>query len=339
VLILGVETENGIPRTPIEGFDIPTEELPLVIEQICLQGLNPPLIPTVTAVTSDVQGKVFYVIEVAESPQAPHAIENSTQVYVRTGNASNPYVLAKVDSIIDLVARRSAPQALRREKIQKQRERADSQIVIDTDMGLEIAIGPSMPRRPLLDREGLWRFINTETFRGGRFLPGQVVRRTNDGVAGLNGHEYGDLDQHGFIFWRNAIDLTGESGPGEGGNKREVRSLFYSLIKTTILAIRLYESLRYQGPIQIEVKLSNCFLQSMPFFPWQGYQLNDFRSVESTVTAQSDVSAENLRAARNDVLDSLISQVCWSFWQSEERFPQTSLSDYIARTRESLGER
>jgi hypothetical protein len=108
-------------------------------------------------------------------------------------------------------------------------------------------------------------------------------------------------------------------------------------MKTTVCAIRLYESLRYQGPVQIELKLVNCFQQSMPFFPWQGYQLDDFRSVERIVTAQAEVSAETLRAARNEVLDRLISQVCWSFWQSPEPFPQQSLSDYIARIRQSMG--
>jgi hypothetical protein len=53
------------------------------------------------------------VIEVDESWEAPHAIENSKKVYVRTGNAANPYDFAQVDFVIELVRRRAEPLALR----------------------------------------------------------------------------------------------------------------------------------------------------------------------------------------------------------------------------------
>ena len=55
------------------------------------------------------RGASFRRFEVDESAGAPHAIENSRKVYVRTGNASNPYDLADVDSILELVKRRREP--------------------------------------------------------------------------------------------------------------------------------------------------------------------------------------------------------------------------------------
>jgi len=100
VLIVGVNAQNGVPQNPIEGFEPPAEELPLTVENLCLQGINPPVFPRTTIVASDVAGRVFLVIEVDESWEAPHAIENSRKVYVRTGNAANPYDLAEVDRLI-----------------------------------------------------------------------------------------------------------------------------------------------------------------------------------------------------------------------------------------------
>ena len=93
VLIIGVTAVDGIPQNPIEGFVPPAEELPLTVENLCIQGTNPPVFPKTTIINSDVANRVFLVIEVDESWEAPHAIENSKKVYVRTGNAANPYDL------------------------------------------------------------------------------------------------------------------------------------------------------------------------------------------------------------------------------------------------------
>jgi hypothetical protein len=88
VLVVGVNTLNGVPQGPFEGFEPPArEEFALTVENICLQNIYPPVLPRTTVVPSDVGNRVFLVIEVEESGEAPHAIENSKKVYVRTGNA------------------------------------------------------------------------------------------------------------------------------------------------------------------------------------------------------------------------------------------------------------
>src|SRR5216683_770225 len=109
VLVVGVPAVKGVPAPPIEGFARPPrEDLPLTVENICLQNIHPPVLPRTEMVHSDVPDKVFLVIEVDESGEAPHAIENSRRVYVRTGNAANPYDLAEVDLIIDLLTKYNA---------------------------------------------------------------------------------------------------------------------------------------------------------------------------------------------------------------------------------------
>src|ERR1700730_4960421 len=100
VLIVGVNTTNGVPQPPFEGFaSQPREEYPLTVENICLRNIHPPVLPRTQIVESDVAGKVFLVIEIDESAEAPHAIENSKRVYVRTGNAADLYDLAEVCGI------------------------------------------------------------------------------------------------------------------------------------------------------------------------------------------------------------------------------------------------
>src|SRR5580704_18019269 len=90
VLVVGVDTLNGVPQPPFQGFQpSPREEFALTVENTCLQNVYPPLLPQTTVVASDVSGRVFLVIEVDESAQAPDAIENSKKVCVRTGNAAN----------------------------------------------------------------------------------------------------------------------------------------------------------------------------------------------------------------------------------------------------------
>ena len=209
VAIIGVHAVNGVPQTPIEGFDETGEELTLVVEQICLQGINPAVIPKITQIQSDVPGKCFLLIEVDESPEAPHAIENQTRVYVRTGNAANPYELAHVDLIIERFTRRTELQKTRRTQIDRQSERCRD-LLPPGPLDIEVSVGPVYPRRPLMSRDAVWTFADTENYRGGRFIPGALLRRTNDGVAGLNdgSHEYVDLSHFGFVFWKRSAQAN-----------------------------------------------------------------------------------------------------------------------------------
>ena len=52
------------------------------------------------------------VVRVDESVQAPHAIEGSTRVYVRTGSITQPYELSDVDRISYMLKRREDSQVV-----------------------------------------------------------------------------------------------------------------------------------------------------------------------------------------------------------------------------------
>ncbi|MGO9638143.1 MAG: helix-turn-helix domain-containing protein [Terracidiphilus sp.] len=337
VAIVGVTAIDGVPQNPIEGFDTPEEELTLVIEQICLSGLNPPLLPKITQIPSDIPGKCLLVIEVDESIEAPHAIENSKKVYVRTGNASNPYELADVDLIIELFTRRRDFLTRRNEMIRLQNNRVQSLFPSGPQqMVVEVSIGPTFPRRAIVDRQGVWDFMETQRYRGGAFLPRESFRRTNDGVMGRSGQlVMGDLTQYGFIFWKAAVESF--EGMISATTIWEFGSVLRTILKALVCSNRFYSTTHYRGSLQIDVTLSNCFQQCMPFFDSNEYRPDDFRSIEYTICAQETTSAEILCAQLDVLLNKLMTQISWSFWQSSEPFPTESLARIVSSKVHSMG--
>jgi hypothetical protein len=56
---------------------------------------------------------------------------------------------------------------------------------------------------------------------------------------------------------------------------------------------------------------------------------NDYRNYESGLSGQQIVAAENLASQLAQTLQSVLIQVCWSFWQSGDPFPNDEFSDYL----------
>ena len=343
VALIGVTTHSGIPQEPIQGFDIPNEELPLVIEQICLQGINPPVIPKITQVPSDIPGKCFLVIEVDASPEAPHAIENSRRVYVRTGNAANPYDLADVDTIIERFTRRQAVEKIRIELIERQKARSAYSLPSGSKPKIAVSICPSFPHRPLAPRQDIWQFASTETYREGRFVPGNSIRRTIDGVNGSTkqGTAYLDVGQHGNVFWKAILEPRLLYANVPNSIFLPFSDVFQLVLKCTVCACRLYRTVNYRGPIQIDMQIDNCAGSSMPFLQERNqiFELDSFRCVEPKVSAQLQSNSENLDAEDDviEVLQELLGQFCWSFWQLEEPFPDQEFHRYIASSARNWG--
>src|SRR6516165_5508355 len=211
VLVIGVTAVNGEPRAPFDGFvETEREELALTIENLCLSGIYPLLLPdNITLVRSDIPGRVFLVIEVGESSRAPHAVENSQKVYVRTGDSSNPYDLATIDSILDLMKRRRDPLALRNKLISEATERANdpaNQVV----PRMEISICPTYPQAALCTSVDVWNFLQQAQFLPRPnmrvLLPANSLIRVPDGAANLTQHlavrtrQYLELNRYGLLF-------------------------------------------------------------------------------------------------------------------------------------------
>ncbi len=79
IAINGIPAKNGIEEQII---------------QCAITNIYPAVIPSVKFVDIPNTNNIVVVLQVEESVQAPHAIQNSTKVYIRSGNVSYPHKLA-----------------------------------------------------------------------------------------------------------------------------------------------------------------------------------------------------------------------------------------------------
>ena len=252
LLLVGVRTQQGRVIEPIEGFEKPSrEELPLTVENICHQNIYPMLTPRVTEVASDVAGKVFLVVEVEPSPEAPHAIENSRKVYVRTGSASKPYDLADIDLIERLIKRRENVLRRRRDFESQANtlvQRFERQPAYPK---VRVTVGPLYPHTEIADRETVFRFLRDTPFKGTRFYNPDQLRRLPGGAGGTRlNKSFGYLDTFGHVFHQEVVTCQ----QFEGLSRYDVADLIHPILQALYCSLRLYRTVGYQGEVFIEVR-------------------------------------------------------------------------------------
>jgi hypothetical protein len=319
ILVVGVNTLKGVPQQPIEGFPETGEELPLTVESICLQGINPAILPRTTIVPSNIEGKMFAVVEVEESSEAPHAIENSRKVYVRTEGASIPYDLATVEQIIELLKRREAP--LRRHDSLLNRAREQSMRVVSPDaIHSEMWVSPIHPHHAVSSSEDTWQFLSDNAFRPDRpFFPHEALRRVEDGTAAFRDGEYGLVNRFGLVFARkrvislHKIDWWLE--------------LVYPLLKVLVCAEKFYDAFGYRGDVLVDVSVNRIRDEVMPFVP--NYADEMFQCFEHTARGHHVIASENLRLERENTIQEVLAQLFWSFWQAEDPFPRSDVNHSV----------
>lgn len=92
----------------------------------------------------------------------------------------------------------------------------------------------------------------------------------------------------------------------------------------------------------LEVSANNVRLERMLFLP--GIRVgvddfNDYQSFEDTVSAAEVTQSERMTVDLVAVVQSLMRQVCWSFWQATDPFPAERLDQYIAGIVRDMGVR
>jgi hypothetical protein len=343
VLLIGVNTINGVPQPPFEGFEpLTPEEFALTVENISLQNIYPPLFPRTTVVPSDVPNHIFIVIEIEESGEAPHAIENSRTVYVRTGNAANPYDRAEVDLIIDLVKRRKEPLELMKHLLTVAEERAGTFVSLTTPY-LQISVCPRFPRNALCSAQEVWEFLRNTRYRGGSFFPRDTIRRVPDGAAGyiprgvpVVSEEYGEINKYGLLFARKQFGVTllrGQRAPHD--RAIEFVDLFHVLFRLLVCGDRFYSATGYRGTASVRVSLQNVAGTVMSFFDSPHYTYDDFRCVADSVSVERYVPFEDFAPSKPELFKSILTEIAWSFCQAPDDFSSelfgTLIDQLVAR--------
>ena len=226
ILVIGVNARNGIAEDPISGIDIGDREPRLTIENICRDGIYPELIPRVQMVVSREVPKKFVVVSVEESQRAPHAIENSKRVYVRTGDSNSPYDLADLDLLARLLRRRESVKERWAEFVSESREIAMSTDCFSEAPTLDVCIGPQYPVEIILTREQGYDLLSRCRLQPQYALSSGDIFRHNSGayiVRHLDGRSFFiSSGEYAMLFYRlvlEAIDVhTGRRGANlQGG--------------------------------------------------------------------------------------------------------------------------
>ena len=204
LLLLGVDSDKSTnkPVWPSEGMErnVGYSEQ---ITQICRDNIYPPVLPEISQLLDTPAGsdRVFLVVRIAESIQAPHSMRNSNKVYVRTGDVNSPFKLADVERIKVLLDRRA--------NLENHREYLLTRYL--TRMKHRLPTGPE--KQPWF-----WWFLSPE-------FPDEPLCSVDQCASSL-GSGVGRSAPDGYLYYRSYSDRNERSmsGCGQYGDLFQARS-------------------------------------------------------------------------------------------------------------------
>lgn len=320
LILIGVEeTDRGTPNLPIKG--IPLERgLEERISAIALRGIYPPVFPEIKVCEfasegSDSLNRAVVAIRVQESPDAPHAIENKTKVYIRVERQNEPYELADVDQILALKGRRERAIENRQRMITNAWQRCQN--VLGFDLGVKptraITISPVFPHEPLVSLDELYMIAQQERI-GHEISPGRLTTM-QEGVMFKLYHpaeddfNYMELTQQGLILY---LENCSESQREEYKNSLHIGRTIVVIGRSLEYALRCYEKMGFWGNVRIELLLTNVL----------GSRLTDDRSVmlddgyacpDEQVRIEATKSVSELRENHSALVEDFMKTFTWAF--------------------------
>ena len=229
VLVIGLDSRKGRAVPPFEGFEESADEEPrLTIENMCMQGIIPPLAPHVQVVPSKIPGKIFVVVEVESSAEAPHALENNTKIYIRTGDASNPYTLAEVPALQRLFQRREQAQRRWEQATSRTESFLRDHAQVWNNPHLVVSVGPRLPQDVIATPEHVLSFVQGTSSQSGRFRH-PIVKRYQGGVFVVENpgqhHRFVNFSDYGVVIYHAGLEessyITGNMPGGGPGASRD----------------------------------------------------------------------------------------------------------------------
>ena len=327
IFIIGAETdqENKV-KFPIQG--IPRGSgIEEQIQQSALMGIYPAVTPEVIILELPTNpNNVVIIIRVDESPQAPHAIQNSTRVYIRTGSITQPYELAEIDRIDYMLKRREDSQIVIRPILKQVAERIesslnkDSQDVDTNSPNLTVIAHPVFPYRALISTVDIYDFAEKDRLVQGQDsslsrvaggVSAQTLTRRESGT-----YTYRQFNEYGIIYQRFVLrkeQLQSITGAGEyitfDQFVRKIGELIY-------LAQSFYEKCEYSGNIKVTAQLREVLDEKLMY---SGHESADQIGQQQSADSEISVSAQYLprelikEEKFINVVDEFAGQLLWAF--------------------------
>ena len=313
ILIIGIDAPAGVPRRPYDGIVFPEREPGLTVQSLCRSAIFPEIPLYTSLIPSRAEGKAFLVLQVNESPKAPHAIENSTRVYVRTEGSTEKIALADMERIERMLLRRQEVSRRWDEFFLHSWSFAESVNLGQKYAYREIRIGPLYPAEVLMTRESIYDFLSDSTnqakagFGLGKLLRspiGALLAREQNVERFLN---IGDL---GILHYVEPCYPPNY----EGGTKNvlDFWSTAVPILRMARLAGALIEHSKTSYDLRVEAHLRNISGQSFSSGPNPNASL-PISTVSSYVPASVQISSSRLPETALDLTVDLMYQLRWPF--------------------------
>jgi hypothetical protein len=297
-------------------------------------------------------GKVCYVVYVAESDLAPHFLNGRKGVWIRTDEFSQRFEahLANENELRHLFDRRRLVRERREWLLQRARQRFDTSIAKrHTDLSgnrtrfgasLEFSVIPRFPSRQLCGQELLKPYIqqSTTTHRGNRFPDPSTILSQHESAIVLNAvrgvpiTSMFEVNVWGLLFYGSQI---------ERDHNKSVGIHLYEFVGRILLFIlhagEMLQRFGYSGSIRIDIKLRS--LRSVPWLqpmegwlePSTGSELDD--EVAFSISTTSEALLQKPDAVAMDVLR----YVLFAVDRSSMLENPTNLANLIRRGYEFIG--
>jgi len=283
LMVIGAEASSKDGRlTELPGVD-KTSGFKQKVVDWCFKGVSPPLEVDVSdpIPTPSGNGKVIYLVKVAESDVAPHFLNGRNGVWIRINEFSGRFEqkLADENELRHLFDRRRLILERREALLRRARRRYEAladktntdRAGYQTRLGsrLELAIVPRFPAHPLCKQEELKSLVleNTLTWRQVTFpnLKDGVISQHESALVLHAAHEnYSICEANiwGLIFYGTRIDCNRErllTGLSDATDTTAIhlRQFVGYILVFMANAAKMFQALDYSGPINIEILLKS----------------------------------------------------------------------------------
>lgn len=322
ILVIGAETDDQNKVTAINGIDKKAGIEEGIIDS-SLNGIYPSVIPEVRVFDiPGKRGKIVVVVKVHESIQAPHAIQNSTRVYIRTGSRSQPYELAEIDRIEYMLKRREKPEKLKEDLRVAALNRV--QLFLREPViapYFYISILPVFPYQPLISLDEMYAFCRGIRYGSVENLYIDDPDRITDGICKFHGGRdnflYREINHYGLIFVCETVDKI-ESRFQPIGREHDKQLYinfvhFVSILGRTLkLAGMFYSKCGYLGNLEARINVKNIENEFL-LYNDEAPGFLEYKSIDNSAFSSKAIMAEDIGDKLLDITTSLMHNVLWVF--------------------------
>lgn len=327
IWIIGVTTDKTTNRAilPIKGFprEVGLEER---ITQTCYSNLYPALLPDIRIL--EVPGHpnhVIAVVRVPESMEAPHAIENTTKVYIRNNSTTERIELAEIDRIDYLLKRRRDAETRGASILNKMYQRSGV-----ATPAFQFSIGPQYPYKPVFAPEtlldavsSLWQFPRISKYchpiQQGVMSPSRVLS------GAPTNQMYFEINVFGQITYHQGIELLDTNG------RRYL--IFEHLVSFLHHAIELSRCLLEGSLLNLRLRTRIDGISDTGLISQQ--ILTNSYCLDNSIEAEMPMISDRLndKGLSLELMVDLICEMLWSYkWASDREFVKGEIRRSIPRT-------